>query len=327
MKSLSRSFVSLVVPAFALAGAIASPALAQGYPAKPVRVIVPFPAGGGTDVLARVLFKEMGDQAKQIYLIDNRSGAGGLVGAEAVVNSPADGYTLLLTTATIAINATLYAKTLKFSPEKQLAPITWVCTTPLVLSVHPSVPVKTVQEMIDLARRKPGVFNAAINVPGSTSHLSAELFKQLAKVSFTTVPYKGGGLSMTALIGGEVDFQFAEGLLVGPQARAGKARMLAVSTQKPSPSFPGLPTMDSILPGFVIDQWFGLFAPAAVPREIIAAVNGATKKALDAKPVRTMFEQESLTAIGNSPEEFSAHMRREVARYAEIIRKGNITVQ
>jgi len=315
--------------ALVLLAAVGSPAqiAAQGYPAKPVRVIVPFPPGGGTDVQARVLFKEMGDQLKQIFIIDNRSGAGGLVGAEVVVNSPADGYTLLLTTATIAINATLYAKILKFNPEKQLAPDTWVSTTPLVLSVHPSVPVRTAREMIDLARRKPGVFNAAINVPGSTSHMSAELLKQLAKVSFTTVPYKGGGLSMTALISGEVDFQFAEGLLVGPMARAGKARMRAESTQKPSPSFPGLPTMDSILPGFVIDQWFGLFVPAGTPRDIVMAVNGATKKALDAKAVRAMFELEALTAIGDSPEEFGAHVKREIARYAEIIRKGNITIQ
>jgi tripartite-type tricarboxylate transporter receptor subunit TctC len=324
----TKSFLRVIVTLGAVA-ALASPAplLAQGYPAKPVRVIVPFPPGGGTDVQARVLFKEMGDQLKQIFIIDNRSGAGGLVGAELVANSPADGYTLLLTTATIAINATLYTKVLKFNPEKQLAPVTWVSTTPLVLSVHPSVPVRTAREMIDLARSKPGIFNAAINVPGSTSHMSAELFKQLGKLSFTTVPYKGGGLSMTALISGEVDFQFAEGLLVGPQARAGKARMLAVSTQKPSPSFPGLPTMDSIMPGFVIDQWFGLFVPTGTPRDIVIAVNGATKKALDSKAVRAMFEQEALTAIGDSPEEFGAHVKNEIARYAEIIRRGNITVQ
>jgi len=269
----------------------------------------------------------MGEQLKQIFIIDNRSGAGGLVGAEAVVNSPADGYTLLITTTTIAINSTLYAKILKFSPEKQLAPVTWVSTTPLVLSVHPSVPAKSVREMIELARRKPGVFNAAINVPGSTSHMSAELFKQLGGLSFTTVPYKGGGLSMTALISGEVDFQFAEGLLVGPQARAGRARMLAVSTQKPSAAFPGVPTMDSIMPGFVVDQWFGMFAPAGTPRDVVMAINGATKRALDSKAVRTTFEQEAMTAVGDSPEEFGAHVKREIARYAEIIRKGNITVQ
>jgi tripartite-type tricarboxylate transporter receptor subunit TctC len=324
----TRNFPRVIV-ALEVVAVLASPAplLAQGYPAKPVRVVVPFPAGGGTDVQARVLFKEMGEQLKQLFLIDNRAGAGGIVGAEAVVNAPADGYTLLLTTTSIAINATLYAKMLKFNPEKQLAPVTWVSTTPLVLTVHPSVPAKSVREMIDLARKRPGIFNAAINVTGSTSHMSAELFMQMGKISFTTVPYKGGGLSMTALISGEVDFQFAEGLLVGPQARAGKARMLAVSTQKPSPSFPGLPTMDSIMPGFVIDQWFGLFVPAGTPRDIVMAVNGATKKALDSKPVRTLFEQEALTPIGNSPEEFGALMKSEIARYAEIIRKGNIKAE
>ena len=323
MKASHFLLVAVLISAVVLPAQLA----AQGYPAKPVRVIVPFPAGGGTDVTARVLFKEMGDQSKQIFIIDNRSGAGGLVGAEVVVNSPADGYTLLITTTTIAINPTLYAKILKFNPEKQLAPVTWVSTTPLVLSVHPSVPAKNVREMIDLARRKPGVLNAAINVPGSTSHMSAELFKQLGKLSFTTVPYKGGGLSMTALIGGEVDFQFAEGLLVSPQARAGKARMLAVSTQKPSPFFPGLPTMDSIMPGFVVNQWFGIFVPAGTPRDIVMAVNSATRKALDSKAVRVVFEQEAMTAVGDSPDEFGAHVKRELARYAEIIRKGNITVQ
>ena len=324
----TRNFPRVIVSLGAVA-ALILPAqlLAQGYPVKPVRVVVPFPPGGGTDVQARVLFKEMSEQLKQIFIIDNRGGAAGLIGAEAVVNSPADGYTLLLTTASLAINATLYSKILKFNPEKQLAPVTWVSTTPLVLSVHPSVPAKNVREMIDLARKRPGIFNAAINVTGSTSHMSAELFKQMGKLSFTTVPYKGGGLSMTALISGEVDFQFAEGLLVGPQARAGKARMLAVSTQKRSPSFPDLPTMDSIMPGFVIDQWFGLFVPAGTPRDIVMAVNGATKKALDSKPVRSMFEQEALTAVGNSPEEFGALVRSEVVRYAEIIRKGNITAQ
>lgn len=318
-----------VVVLLASIAAIALPAQlsAQAYPAKPVRVIVPFPPGGGTDVQARVLFKEMGEQFKQIIIIDNRGGASGLIGAEAVVNSPADGYTVLFTTATIAINTTLNSKIMKFHPERNLAPVTWVSTTPLVLSVHPSVPARSARDMIDIARRKPGIFNAAINVPGSTSHLAAELFKQLGNLSFTTVPYKGGGLSMTALISGEVDFQFAEGLLVAPQAKAGKARVLAVSTLKPSPTFPDLPTMNSIMPGFVIDQWFGMFVPAGTPREIVATLNSATRKGLETRAVRAMFETDALTAVGNSPEEFGAFVKSEIARYAEIIRKGNITAQ
>ncbi len=188
-------------------------ALAQSYPVKPVRVVVPFPPGGGTDVQARILFKELNEQLRQVFVVDNRPGAGGLIGADAVVNSPADGYTLLFTTATLAINATLYRSTLKFDPTKDLAPVIWVSTTPLVLIVHPGVAARSAEELIALARAKPGVLNAAINVPGSTSHLAAEMFKQLAGLSFTTVPYKGGGLSMMAVISGEVHFQFAEALL------------------------------------------------------------------------------------------------------------------
>ncbi len=300
---------------------------AQSYPVKPVRVIVPFAAGGGTDVQARVLVRELHEQFGQIFLVDNRAGASGLIGAEAVVNSPPDGYTVLFTTATLAINTTLYGASMKFHPAKNLAPVTWVSSTPLVLIVHPSVPAKSVKELIGLAKRKPDFFNAAINVPGSTSHLSAEMLKQLAGVTFTTVPYKGGGLSMVALISGEIDFQFAEGLLAAPMIRAGRARALAVTTAKPSASFPDLPTMDSMLPGLISDNWFAMYFPAGTPREIVTAVSGGVRKALAAKAVRAMFEQDALTAVGSTPEELGAHLKSEIARYAEVIRKGNVKPQ
>jgi tripartite-type tricarboxylate transporter receptor subunit TctC len=162
---------------------------------------------------------------------------------------------------------------------------------------------------------------------GSTSHLSAEMFKQLAVLKLTTVPYKGGGLSMVAVMGGEVDFQFAEGVLASPQIRAAKVRALAVTTPKPSEFFPGLPTMNSVLPGFVSDNWFAMYFPARTPKEIVATINGAIRKALDAKPVRAFLAQEMTTGIGSTPEELDAHLKRETARYGEVIRKGNITVE
>jgi len=274
----------------------------QAYPAKTVRVIVPFPPGGGTDVQARVIVKEFQDQLGQNFIIDNRGGAGGLIGAELVVNSPADGYTVLYTTATLAINTTLYGDRMKFHPLKHLVPISFVSTTPLVLIVHPSVPAKTAKEMIQLARNKPGFLNAAINVAGSTSHLSAEMFKQLAGLKFTTVPYKGGGLSMVAVMGGEVDFQFAEGLLAAPQLKAGKVRALAVSTPDPSPFFPGLPTMTSLLPGFVSDNWFAMYFPAGTPGAIVATMNATVKKALATETVRGPAKREVLTLVGSTPE-------------------------
>jgi tripartite-type tricarboxylate transporter receptor subunit TctC len=307
--------------------ALGGPVHAQAWPAKPVRVIVPFPAGGGTDVQARVIAKEFQDRLGQTFIIDNRGGASGLIGAELVVNSPADGYTILFTTATLAINVTLYGDKMKFHPVKNLAPISFVSTTPLVLIVHPNVPARTAKEMIELVRKKPDFLNAAINVAGSTSHLSAEMFKQLAGVKFTTVPYKGGGGSMVAVMGGEVDFQFAEGLLAAPQLKAAKIRALAVTTPQPSPFFPDLPTMTSLLPGFVSDNWFAMYFPAGTSREIVATMNATIKKALATETVRAFAKREVLTLVGGTPDELGVFLKDEIARYGEVIRKGNITLQ
>lgn len=300
---------------------------AQSYPVKPVRVIVPFAAGGGTDIQARVLFKELHEQFGQAFLVDNRPGASGLIGAELAVNSPADGYTLLFTAAPLATNATLYKNTMKFDPVKNLAPISLISSTPMVLIVHPSVPARTLKELIELSRKNTAPLNVAINVPGSTSHLSAEMFKQFAGLKFTNVPFKGGGPAMIAVVGGELDFQFAEGLLAAPQIRAAKVRALAVSTPKPSPFFPELPTMDSFLPGFVSDNWFAMFFPAGTSREIIATINAAIKKALETKTARALFERDALIAVGSTPDELGVHLQREIDRYAQVIRKGNITLQ
>ena len=301
--------------------------LAQGYPARPVRVVVAGPAGGGSDIQARVLFKEIHEQLRQVFVVDNRPGASQLIGAELVVSSPADGYTLLFNTAVLATSATFYRDTMRFRPERDLAPIVQVSSTPLVLIVHPSVPAKSAKELIGLARRNATPLNAAINVPGSTSHLSAEMFKQLAGAKVTTVPYKGGNFSMVAVMGGEVDIQFAEGLLAGPQIKAGRVRPLAVTTPKPVAFFPDLPTMNSILPGFVTDQWFAMYFPAGTPREAVTTINSAVNKALGARAVRELFERDALVAVGGTPEHLGTHLKSEIARYAEVIRRGNITLQ
>jgi tripartite-type tricarboxylate transporter receptor subunit TctC len=324
----ARNFSRVVVVLAAVWGlALPTHLSAQSYPVKPVRVIVPFAAGGGTDIQARILFKELNEQFRQTFMVDNRPGASGMIGAEAVVNAPADGYTILFTTAALAVNATLSKGTSKFDPVKDLAPIVWVSSTPLVLIAHPNVAAKSAQELIELARKKPALLNSAINVPGSTSHLAAEMFKQLAGLSFTTVPYKGGGLSMMAVLSGEVDFQFAEGLLAAPQIKAGKVRALAVTTSTPSAAFPDLPTMNATLPGFVADNWFAMYFPASTPREIVSTINAAIRKALETKTVRTLFEQDALISVGSTPEELAVHLKREIDRFAEVIRKGNITAQ
>jgi tripartite-type tricarboxylate transporter receptor subunit TctC len=323
-----RSHIAALLFSMATVAAAGAPGLcaAQSYPGKAVRVVVPFPAGGGTDIQARVIFKELQEQLKQPIVIENRPGASGLIGADAVINAPADGYSLLFTTATIAINASLYAGRMKFDPAKDLVSVILVSTTPLVVVVHPSVPAKSMKELIGISNRGTGL-NAAINVPGSTSHLAMEMFKQLAGVRATAVPYKGGVNSMVALISGEVDFQFAEGLLAAPQIRAGKIRALAVSTAKSSPSFPDLPTVNATLPGLVADNWFAMYVRAGVPREIVSTINREVGKTLETKAVRSLFQRDALTAIGGTPEHLSAHMKSEIARYAEVIRKGSITVQ
>jgi tripartite-type tricarboxylate transporter receptor subunit TctC len=326
MKFKSGSYGSALLVAWALL-TLSTLLLAQSYPAKAVRIVVPFAAGGGTDIQARVLGKYLQERFSQPFIVDNRPGASSLIGVEMVVNAPPDGYTALLTTATIATTPTFFGGTMKFQPAKDLAPVIQVSTTPMVLIVHPSVPARSPQEFIALAKKKAGMFNAAINVPGSTSHLSVEMLKQFAGVNITGVPYKGGGLSMVAMIGGEVDFQFAEGLLASPQIKGGKVRALAVTTPQPVSFFPTLPTMHSILPGFISDNWFGLFLPAATPREIVTVLNAAVGKALETKEIRALFDRDALVARGGTPDDLGAHLRSETARYAEIIRKGNITLQ
>jgi tripartite-type tricarboxylate transporter receptor subunit TctC len=313
----------------AAAWALALPTLvsAQSYPQKSVRVIVPFAPGGATDIQARVLSREIGEQFRQPFVVENRPGASGMIGAEAVVNSAADGYTILFTTAALAINATLSRSTIKFDPVKDLAPVIWVSSTPLVLIVHPNVAAKSAEELIELARKKPASLNVALTVSGSTSHMAAEMFRQLAGISFTSIPYKGGAPAMLAMVSGEVDFLFAEALLAAPQIKAGKVRALAVTTVKPAAAFPDLPTMNSMLPGFVADNWFAIYAPAGTPTEIVSTINAAIRRALDTKTVRALFEHDALISAGGTPEDLGVHLKREIERYGEVIRKGNITAQ
>ena len=307
--------------------AFSTPLLAQPFPNKPVRIIVPLAPGGATDIQARVLAKVLTEQFGQSFLVDNRPGASGMIGADAVAKSTPDGYTLLFTTAALAINATLAKSTAKFDPVKDLAPVIWVSSTPLVLIVNPNLPVKSVAELIELAKKKPGGLNAGLTVSGSTSHLAAEMFKQLAGISIANIPYKGGAPAMLALISGEVDLIFAEALLALPQIKAGKVRALAVTTATPSSVFPDLPAMNAMLPGLVADNWFAMYAPGGTPRETVVAINGAVKKALETSSVRALFAQDALTPAGSTPEELGSHLSREIERYAEVIRKGNITAQ
>ena len=306
--------------------ALSHPIHAQTYPAKAVRVIIPFGAGGGTDIQGRLLAKKFFESMGQTFVVDNRAGASGLIGTEVAAKSPPDGYTILFTTASLSANVTLYAKRLKIDPLKDLQPISWISSVPLVLVVHPSVPAKDPKSLVALAK-KSGKLNAGHNGAGTTSHLAIEMLKQATGVEVEPIPYKGGGPSMTALVGGEVDFNFATALTAAPQMKAGKVRGLAVTTAKRSQAFPDLPTMISIYPGFDVDNWYAMFFPAGTPKPIVDKMNGEILKALKSKDVLEFMAREGADPVGSSPEELSQWFKREVEKYAKVIKAANIVVQ
>jgi tripartite-type tricarboxylate transporter receptor subunit TctC len=303
--------------------AIGAAAQAQSWPARPVRIIVPFAPGGGTDIQARLLGKNFFESMGQTFVVENRAGASGIIGAELAARAPADGYTILFTTASLAVNTTLYGSRVKFDPLKDLAPVSWITSTPLVLVTHPSVPAKSVKELVALAKRS-GALNAASNGAGTTSHLSIEMLKQMAGVKVTHIPFKGGGPSMISLASGETDFLFATGPVAAPQIKGGKVRGLAVTTAKKSSTFPALPTLSSVYPGFESDNWYAMFFPAGTPRPVVDKLNSEIKKALNAADIREFMPREALDPVASTPEELGAQFAREIARYAKIIKAGNI---
>jgi tripartite-type tricarboxylate transporter receptor subunit TctC len=297
---------------------------AQAWPSKAVRIIVPFGPGGGTDIQGRLLGKKFFDSLGQTFVVDNRAGASGLIGAEIAAKSPPDGYTILFTTASLAVNLTLYGNRVKFDAFKDLTPISWISSVPLVLAVHPSVPVKSVKELVALAKRKQ--LSPGNNGAGTTSHLSVEMLNQYAGLSLPIISYKGGGPAMTALLSGEVDFEFATALAVAPNVKSGRVRALAVTTAKPSSAFPGVPTMASIYPGFESDNWYAMFFPGGTPKEIVAKLNGEILKALKASDITEFMSKEGADPVGSSPEELTAYFRKEVDKYAKIIAARKIKI-
>jgi len=311
----------------AVAWVVSTSVLAQAWPAKPVRIIVPFGPGGGTDIQARVLSTVFHEHTGQTFIVENRAGASGLIGAELAAAAPPDGYTILFSTATLTINTTLYGARMKIDPQKDLAPISWLTSTPLVLVVHPSVPAKSVKELVALAKLRPAFLNSGINVPGSTSHLSAEMLKQVGGIEAIIVPYKGGGPAITALMSGEIDYLFATGPVASAARKTGRVRALAVTTAKKASAFPDLPTMNTFYPGFESDNWYAMWFPANTPGDIVARMNELILKSMQNGKVREFMLREGLDPVGSTPGELGAQIKREIAKYAEVIRKGNIRLQ
>ncbi len=306
---------------------LALPAQAQQWPVKPVRVIVPFGAGGGTDIQGRLLGQKFQQSMGQNFLVENRSGASGLIGSEVAARSPADGYTILFTTASLAVSVTLNAKLLKFDPVTDLLPVSWVSSVPLVLSVHPSVPAKNLKEFVALVKKSGNKLNAAHNGAGTTSHLSVEMLNLYAGSKVTAIPYKGGGPAMIGQISGETDFTFATSLAAQPFIKSGKVRAIAVTTAKPAAAFPDLPTMKSIYPEFEADNWYAMFFPKGTPKDIVAKLNAEIIKALKAPEVNDFIRKEGGDPVGSTPDELAAYFKREVAKYAKVIKAANVQAE
>ncbi len=303
-------------------------AFAQSYPTKPIRLIVPFAAGGGNDNVARLVGKSLSDSLGQQMVIDNRPGAGGVLGAELAAKSPPDGYTLFLGgVGSHAINPNLHER-LPYDPVRDFAPVILLASAPLILVLHPSVPADSIREFIALARAKPGQLDYASNGNGSSSHLAAVMFEAMAGVAMVHVPYKGLSPALTDLLSGRVQLMFSSVVAILPHIKAGKLRSLAVTGSKRLSSMPELPTVaESGLIGYEASSWYGVLAPAGTPKEIIARLNAETVKALEQPEVRNSLLAEGAEPIGGPPEKFAAHIKSENERLGKLIRDAKIRLE
>lgn len=294
-------------------------AVAQNYPTRPIRIIVPFTPGGATDILARLLSVRFLAAWGQATLVENRPGGAGLIGAELVVRSPPDGHMLLMSTASLAVNVTLFPK-MPFNLRRDLAPITQVASAPIVIVVHPSVPARTLPELLKLAKSRKDILSFGSNGTGTTSHLAGELLQQVSGVKFTHVPFKGASGAMISLVSGEVEIGMPATTSARPHIAAGKLRGLAVTTLRKSSVLPELPTVASYFPGFDIDNWFSLFAPAGTPQAVINQLHAEAVKSLQHQDMKNFFSREGAEPVGSSPAELAAHVQREIDKYAKIVK-------
>ena len=313
-----RAAISIAVWLVLLA--VAAGTMAQPYPAKPIRVIAGFPPGSGADITARVIGARLADALGQQVVVDNRPGAGSNIAAEIAAKSPADGYTLFIGTVANTINATLYSK-LPFDFARDFAPVALTTAAPNVLVVHPSVPAKSVKELITLARSRPGQLNFASAGTGTAPHLSGELFNAMAGVRMVHIPYKGSPPAVTDLLAGEVALMFSPSSTVLPHVKTGRLRALAVTTATRLPSLPELPTVaESGLKGYETLTWFGFVAPARTPPAVVTRLNAEIVKILALPEVRNLFASQGIETLGGTPEYFASYIRDEIAKWAKAIR-------
>ena len=297
---------------------------AQSYPAKNVTVVVPYPAGGGTDLFARLIAQDVSKQLDRQFIVDNRSGANGNIGAELVARSAPDGYTILYTASPIAVSRVL-SKTLRFDPQRDLRPISMTISIPLVLAVHPSLPVRNVKELIALAKAKPGALTYSSSGPGASGHFTMALLNFAGGIDTRHIAYRGAAPALTSVLSGETQMAFLVPPLVQPHVASGKLRAIAVSSRARSPVFPNVPTaQEQGLRDFEALQWHGFFAPAAAPDAVVKVLHGAIHKALGSPDVKAKLASEGASVVGSSPAEFAAFFQKELVKWADIAKRAGI---
>jgi len=299
--------------------------MAQQYPARAVRIVVPSAPGGGTDITARILAPKLSEQLGQQFVVENRAGAGTMIGGEVVARAAPDGYTLLMGISTLAINPATYKK-VPYDALRDFAPISHVVSLPNVLVTHPSLPVKTVKELIAFSRARPGELYYASAGVGTSPHLSMELFLLMGGMKMVHVPYKGSGPGIIDIVAGHVSVMTPSILGGIPHIKSGRLRGLGVTSTKRAGGVPDIPTIaEAGLPGYEAVQWFGLLAPAATPREIVSRLHAETVRALQSAEVRNRLSADGADPVGSTPEEFAALLRGETAKWAKVVRQAGIT--
>jgi tripartite-type tricarboxylate transporter receptor subunit TctC len=321
MKLVAAIQVSVLLSLCALCTMPAHAQPAGGYPSKPIRIVVPFPPAGPTDVVARLVGQKLAERWGQQVVVENRAGAGGTIGAELVARTAPDGYTLLMgSTANMAVNVTLYDK-LSYDPVKDFVPVNLAAITPNLMVVNPALPAKTVREFVALAKGKPGSINYASGGSGTPSHLAAELFKTMAGIQMSHIPYKGSIPALTDVVGGQVTLMFDSMPSALPMVKSGKLRALAQTGAKRSAAVPDLPTIaEAGLPGYEVAGWFGLFAPAGTPRDIVVRLSNEVTQILNLPDVKERYAVLGAEPGPGSPDEFARFLSSEISKWAKVIR-------